>query len=56
MLVGDTQRIWVYAEQGFAAPQTVTEDVRQAFTRLVGGGFRQRLIHDATPAHLSEEI
>jgi len=44
MLVGDTQRITVYAERGFAIPQDVPADVQDAYTRLVQAGFTSRLI------------
>lgn len=44
MLVGDTQRITVYAEKGFAIPQTVPENVQEAYKRLVSAGFTSRLI------------
>ena len=44
MLVGDTQRIEVYAERGFAIPQPLPDDVRAAFERLVAAGFTSRLI------------
>lgn len=44
MLVGDTQRIDVYAERGFAIPQPMPGDVRGAFQYLVGAGFTQRLL------------
>ena len=44
MLVGDTQRITVYAERGFAVPQDVPEHVHRAFTRLVDAGYTSRLI------------
>ncbi len=44
MLVGDTQRIAVYAEQGFAIPQPMPDAVRQAFQELVNAGFTSRLI------------
>lgn len=44
MLVGDTQRIWVYADQGFAAPQPVPADVMASFEHLVATGYTQRLI------------
>ena len=35
MLVGDTQRITVYAERGFAIAQEFPPEVRAAFDRLV---------------------
>lgn len=44
MLVGDTQRIEVYAERGFAIPQEVPDEVRAAFGRLVAAGYTSRLI------------
>lgn len=44
MLVGDTQRIDVYAERGFAIPQDVPHGVRAAFDRLVAAGYVSRLI------------
>lgn len=44
MLVGDTQRIWVYADQGFAITQDVPAEVRAAYTRLLDAGFTARLI------------
>ncbi|GHJ54805.1 hypothetical protein Nm8I071_41120 [Nonomuraea sp. TT08I-71] len=44
MLVGDTQRIEVYAERGFAIPQEMPDEVRTAFERLVAAGYTSRLI------------
>ncbi|MGW5559002.1 YdcF family protein [Micromonospora sp. NPDC003944] len=44
MLVGDTQRIEVYAERGFAIPQEMPDEVRAAFDRLVAAGYTSRLI------------
>ncbi|GAB3579140.1 YdcF family protein [Amycolatopsis endophytica] len=44
MLVGDTQRITVYAERGFAIDQLVPEPVRAAYERLRAGGFTGRLV------------
>jgi uncharacterized SAM-binding protein YcdF (DUF218 family) len=44
MLVGDTQRITVYAEQGFAIPQEVPPAVMGAYNRLVAAGYTTRLI------------
>lgn len=49
MLVGDTQRIDEYAKMGFAIPQEVPAGVREAFDRLVAGGYTSRLI-PRTPA------
>ncbi|MEU5726080.1 YdcF family protein [Micromonospora sp. NPDC047738] len=44
MLVGDTQRIEVYAHRGFAIPQEMPDEVRAAFERLVAAGYTSRLI------------
>ncbi|MEO3780311.1 YdcF family protein [Micromonospora sp. B11E3] len=44
MLVGDTQRIEVYAERGFAIPQEMPDEVRSAFGRLIAAGYTSRLI------------
>lgn len=44
LLVGDTQRIEVYAERGFAIPQEMPDAVRAAFRRLVEAGYTSRLI------------
>lgn len=44
MLVGDTQRITVYADKGFAVEQEVPDEVHAAYQRLVEAGFTSRLI------------
>ncbi|MGW4245506.1 YdcF family protein [Nocardia sp. NPDC004722] len=44
MLVGDTQRIWVYPAKGWAIEQDVPDDVRAAYSRLVDAGFTRRLL------------
>jgi uncharacterized SAM-binding protein YcdF (DUF218 family) len=44
MLVGDTQRIEVYAQKGFAIEQPVPDEVREAFRQLVEAGYTSRLI------------
>ncbi|RSN47117.1 hypothetical protein DMC64_07360 [Amycolatopsis sp. WAC 04197] len=44
MLVGDTQRITVYAERGFTIPQEVPPSVTEAVDRLTSAGFTKRLI------------
>jgi uncharacterized SAM-binding protein YcdF (DUF218 family) len=44
MLVGDTQRIELYAERGFAAPQPMPDSVKQANEHLVQHGYTARLI------------
>ncbi|WP_280397807.1 YdcF family protein [Nocardia carnea] len=44
MLVGDTQRIWVYAEYGWAIEQDVPAPVYDAYSRLVEAGFTTRTL------------
>jgi uncharacterized SAM-binding protein YcdF (DUF218 family) len=44
MLVGDTQRIWVYADAGFAITQDVDDATRAAYDRLVAAGYTSRLV------------
>ncbi|MGN2640662.1 YdcF family protein [Nocardia takedensis] len=44
MLVGDTQRVWVYAAKGWAIEQDVPDRVHEAYTRLVDAGFNERLL------------
>ncbi|MGS2807994.1 YdcF family protein [Nocardia sp. MW-W600-9] len=44
MLVGDTQRIWVYPARGWAIEQDVPVSVKDAFTRLVNAGYTSRLL------------
>ena len=47
MLVGDTQRLTVYAERGYIADdQKVPSAVRGAFDRLVAAGYTSRLVPD----------
>jgi uncharacterized SAM-binding protein YcdF (DUF218 family) len=44
MLVGDTQRITVYADKGYAIPQEIPVNVERAYTRLTAKGFTARLV------------
>lgn len=44
MLVGDTQRIDVYAKRGFAVSQPMPDDVYEAYKRLVDRGYTRRLV------------
>jgi uncharacterized SAM-binding protein YcdF (DUF218 family) len=46
MLVGDTQRIWVHAEYGYAIPQVVPSVVLAAYDRLREAGFTSRLLRE----------
>lgn len=44
IMVGDLQRIKMYAEEGFQIHQEIPEDVWSAYEELVRAGFDQRLI------------
>jgi Uncharacterized conserved protein len=44
LMVGDLQRIRIYAEQGFQAPQELPDDVWAAFEELVSLGYDRYVI------------
>jgi uncharacterized SAM-binding protein YcdF (DUF218 family) len=44
IMVGDMQRIRVYAEKGFQVPQDIPAEVWQAYEGLVARGFTEHLI------------
>ena len=44
IMVGDLQRIKVYAEEGFQIPQEIPDDVWSAYEELLRFGYDQRLI------------
>jgi uncharacterized SAM-binding protein YcdF (DUF218 family) len=44
IMMGDLQRIWVYARRGWSAPQTIPADVREAYQGLIALGFTKHLI------------
>jgi uncharacterized SAM-binding protein YcdF (DUF218 family) len=44
IIVGDLQRIRVYAERGFQIPQPIPDDVWHAFEKLVEAGYDARLV------------
>ena len=46
VMVGDLQRLIVYARRGFSAPVEVPPPVLAAFDRLVAAGFTRRLLPD----------
>ena len=43
-MVGDLQRIRVYAERGFQIPQEIPDEVWAAYEELVQLGFDERLV------------
>jgi uncharacterized SAM-binding protein YcdF (DUF218 family) len=46
IMMGDLQRIWIYARRGWSAPQRVPPQVQDAFDRLSALGFTKHLIAD----------
>ena len=44
IMVGDLQRIRVYAEKGFQIPQPIPDDVWAAFRELVAAGYDRHLV------------
>jgi uncharacterized SAM-binding protein YcdF (DUF218 family) len=44
IMLGDLQRIWVYAKRGWSAPQAIPAEVRNAYQGLVALGFTKHLI------------
>ena len=44
IMMGDLQRIWIYAKRGYSAPQRLPDDVMRAFHQLVELGFTEHLI------------
>lgn len=44
LLVGDLQRIEVYAERGFQIPQIIPPQVHNAYTTLVAAGYTEHLV------------
>jgi uncharacterized SAM-binding protein YcdF (DUF218 family) len=44
IMVGDLQRLIVYARKGWSAPQDVPPEVRTAYERLVAAGYTRRLL------------
>ncbi len=46
LMVGDLQRLWVYAEQGFQIPTHIPQPIRQAYDVLVAAGYNQYLVNN----------
>lgn len=44
IMVGDLQRLLVYAKRGFSTPQDVPADVMAAYDGLVAAGYNKRLL------------
>jgi uncharacterized SAM-binding protein YcdF (DUF218 family) len=48
-MMGDLQRLWIYAAKGWQAPQRIPAAVCQAFEELREMGFASRLLPDVKP-------
>jgi len=48
IMVGDLQRLVVYGQKGWSAPQDVPPEVLEAYEGLVAAGYTQRLIPPST--------
>ena len=44
IMMGDLQRLRLYAEKGWSAPQEIPTEVAEAYDRLVAAGYTRRLI------------
>ena len=44
IMVGDLQRLWIYGQRGWSAPQIIPATVQAAYHRLVTLGFTKHLI------------
>lgn len=44
LIVGDLQRLWVYADKGFQIPQEIPDRVMEAYHKLVGLGYTEHLV------------
>jgi len=49
IMVGDFQRLFLYAQRGWSAPLEIPPEVMEAYRRLVEAGYTGRLIQDAPP-------
>jgi uncharacterized SAM-binding protein YcdF (DUF218 family) len=47
IMVGDLQRLMLYAQKGWSEPQDIPPDVVEAYQRLVKAGYTRRLIESA---------
>jgi uncharacterized SAM-binding protein YcdF (DUF218 family) len=46
IMMGDLQRIWVYAKRGWSAPQRYPEEVLTAYSHLKSAGFTRHLLSE----------
>jgi len=46
IMIGDLQRLMLYAEKGWSAPQGIPDEVMDAFQCLVAAGYTRRLLRE----------
>jgi hypothetical protein len=46
IMVGDFQRLMVYARKGWSTPQEIPDDVMDAYQDLVAAGYTARMLPD----------
>jgi DUF218 domain-containing protein len=46
IMMGDLQRIWIYARRGWSAPQRLPVEVREAYEGLAARGFTRHLLEE----------
>ena len=46
IMVGDLQRLMLYAEKGWSAPQGIPDEVMDAFQCLIAAGYTRRLLRE----------
>ena len=49
IMVGDLQRLMLYADKGWSAAQEIPPDVRAAYERLLEAGYTRRLVREGGP-------
>ena len=45
-MVGDFQRLMIYARRGWSEPQEIPDDVMDAYQDLVAAGYTRRMLPD----------
>jgi uncharacterized SAM-binding protein YcdF (DUF218 family) len=46
LIVGDLQRLWIYARKGFQVPQEIPPEVMKAYESLVSLGYTDHLVEE----------
>ncbi len=56
IMMGDLQRVWVYARRGWSAPQVLPGEVKLAYEGLVARGFTRQLIPEDTATQTGDNL